>query len=517
MAVRAATAALACALAALVLLPGSASAAGLKAIWGPGKLPDQSSAFNAYEELGVDVFQLQVDWAHVAKQRPANPTDPADPAYDWSSATGATIADAAAHGIDVALLVKGTPAWAVASPSPTHKVATRRPDDVGDYADFLTAVSAKHPSVRRWMIWGETNRNAVWSSGPIAYADLLDAAYGALKAASASNVVIGGMTFTYGETSPAAWLAAMRRSGAGGTRPRLDEYGHNPFTRRCPDLSQGPDYLATGARDISDVDTLVGEVRTAFGAETDLWLSEFTISSDRANRALDFFVNRAQQADWLRKAYALAGSVDYVSGLGWFNLHDEPLSVFNGLTTGLMTYLGEHKPAWDAYAAAELDGSQPTVACPLPPPTLPEPGPSPVPAGLPHVPAGRPHVPIPRPIVSAPPLPFELVAPLTGSLRKTLRSGYRIEVRCRARCTLAASLLLGRGDARKLGLGRKTTRIGATRVEAAAGKAVSLRLKPTRKAARRLKRLRSVELTVALVATDASGPTRMRRTVRLRR
>lgn len=511
MAARAATAALACALTVLVLLSGSASAAGLKAIWGPGKLPDQSSAFDAYEELGVDVFQLQIDWANVAEQRPADPTNPADPAYDWSSATGATIADAAAHGIDVALLVKGTPTWAVANPPLTHNVATRRPDDVGDYADFLTAVGAKYPSVRRWMIWGETNRNAVWSSGPVAYADLLDAAYGALKQVSASNVVIGGMTFTYGETSPAAWLAAMRRSGAGGIRPRLDEYGHNPFTRRCPDLSQGPDYLAAGARDISDVDTLIGEVRAAFGPQTDLWLSEFSISSDRANRALDFFVSRDQQADWLRKAYALAGSVDYVSGLGWFNLHDEPLSVFKGLTTGLMTYLGERKPAWAAYTEAKLDGSQPTVACPLPPPAPPGP-PPPSPSGPPPL-----RAPLPPPKVSPSPLPFELVAQPTASLRRTLRSGYRIRVRCRARCTLSATLLLGRGDARKLGLGKKTTRIGATRVKAVAGKTVWLRLKPTRKAARRLKRLRRVELTVALVVTDASGSTRVRQTLRLRR
>ena len=105
------------------------------------------------------------------------------------------------------------------------------------------------------MIWGETNRAAVWSSGPAAYANLLDAAYGALKPLPGDpDVVVGGMTFTYGETSVRDWISAMVRSN--GQRPRLDDYGHNPFTRRCPDMSSGPNYLMDGARDISDIDTL---------------------------------------------------------------------------------------------------------------------------------------------------------------------------------------------------------------------------------------------------------------------
>ncbi len=483
------------AISALVLLPSSASAAGLKAIWGPSKLADQTtSAFGSYEALGVDVLQLQIDWAAIAPQEPAAPTDPADPAYNWSGAFGNTIAEAATHNIDIALLVKGTPAWAVSNPSSGPPVATRKPDDVGDYADFLTAVSAKYPLVRRWMIWGETNRQAVWSSGPSAYADLLDAAYGALKTASASNVVVGGMTFTYGEPSPAAWIGAMKRTS--GQRPRLDEYGHNPFTHRCPDLSQGP---ASGARDISDIDTLIGEARSAFGQSTKLWLSEFTVGSDRPSRAFGFFVSRVQQADWLRKAYAIAGSASYVSGLGWFNLYDESPSVADGLTTGLTTFAGEHKPAWDAYVQAKLDGSSPRVPCPRPPapPSPPKPPPAPPPP--------------------PPPPSLELVAPKTGSLRKMAKSGYRMKVRCGRRCKVSASLLLRPADAHRLGLKRKAVRIAGKRIKLAAGKTAPLRLKLTRKAVRQLKRLGNVKLTVELVSTDSAGTHRIRRTLRLRR
>jgi hypothetical protein len=45
-------------------------------------------------------------------------------------------------------------------------------------------------------------------------------------------------------------------------------------------------------------------------------LSEFTISSDRANRAYNFSVSRKEQARWVRAAFRLVNKVDYVAGLG---------------------------------------------------------------------------------------------------------------------------------------------------------------------------------------------------------
>ena len=37
----------------------------------------------------------------------------------------------------------------------------------------------------------------------------------------------------------------------------------------------------------------------------------------------------------------------YIAGLGWFNLLDDPVTRPNNLTTGLMTYEGERKPAFN--------------------------------------------------------------------------------------------------------------------------------------------------------------------------
>jgi len=331
--------------------------ASLKAIWGPVKMPDGSSAFPIYEELGVDVFQVQLVWSRAAATRPSDPRSPDDPAYTWPSFVDSAVEQARENGIKVAIMVKGTPAWANAG-----KGTNWAPDDDRDYTNFLRAAARRYKSVHHWMIWGETNRAAVWQPlppnsnvGPRRYALLLDAAYGTLKRSDRRNKVIGGMTFTFGDVTPNKWVRWMRLPS--GRPPRLDYYGHNPFARRAPKLSQGPGF--PGARDLSDVDTFSREIHRAYRHRhrfrrrgPRLWLSEFTVSSDRANRAFDFFVSRAEQAKWVARAFRIAHRHRYVGALGWFALLDEPLSVARGLTTGLMTYEGERKPSFSAYRRA---------------------------------------------------------------------------------------------------------------------------------------------------------------------
>jgi hypothetical protein len=345
---------LAVCIAGVLVLPGAAEARTAKAIWGPTRMPDGSSAFAVYKDLGVDVFQIQLVWDRVAPTRPAHPTRPGDHAYLWPENVTEAVRMAREHGIDVAVMVKGAPAWANGgqasqwAPAPAH------------YARFLKAASRRYPYVHRWMIWGETNRAAVFQplppdarQGPRTYARLLDAAYGALKRVSRRNIVIGGMTFSFGDVYPSKWIRWMRLPN--GKPPRLDWYGHNPFTRRAPDirLTDNPDF--PGSRDISDADTFAREVHRAYRRfprfrrhGPPLWLSEFTVSSDRANRAFTLFVSQIEQARWLTDAFGIARRI-HAAGLGWFNLYDEPITNLTGLTTGLMTYEGIRKPAYFAY------------------------------------------------------------------------------------------------------------------------------------------------------------------------
>lgn len=323
-------------------------------IWGPITLPNGQSAFPTYRALGVRVLQLDLQWAEVAPTRPADPQDPNDPAYQWPAEIDQAVQQASHYGIKLCLLVKYTPPWANGNRSTTWA-----PNATADYANFLTAATRRYPSVHYWMVWGEPNRGTPPDflpmpynkpEGPRRYALLLNAGYHALKAASRANVVIGGNTWSFGRVQPADFLKWMRLPN--GKPPPLDYYGHNPFGLRFPNLSKNPYF--PGGRDINDIDTLEKQLKATYHRPVKLWLSEFTISSDHNTAAFDFHTSRKGQARWLTAAFKLVNSVDYVAGLGWFNLLDSPLTgpVNTQLTNGLLTYALKRKPSYFAYQHA---------------------------------------------------------------------------------------------------------------------------------------------------------------------
>jgi hypothetical protein len=321
-----------------------------KLIWGPVLLPNGASAFPIYHRLGVNVFQIDLSWSAVAPTRPADAQNPKDPAYQWPAEVDTAIRQARAYDIKVCLLVQTTPAWANGD-----KASNWAPDNPNDYANFLIAAARRYPSVRLWMIWGEPNRDGNFLPmpvnsrvGPRRYALLLNAAYRGLKHDSRANIVIGGDTWSFGTVEPADFVRWMRLPD--GKPPPLDYYGHNPFSIRFPNLSEKPYF--PGGRDINDIDTLETQLQSIYHRQVPLWLSEFTISSNHPNRAFTFAVSRSAQAKWLTAAFRLANSVDYVAGMGWFNLLDESPAIPDGLTTGLMTSALAPKPAFYAFQHA---------------------------------------------------------------------------------------------------------------------------------------------------------------------
>jgi hypothetical protein len=216
------------------------------------------------------------------------------------------------------------------------------------------------------------------STGAGLYAQMLDAAYYALKASNPKNIVVGGMTFFGGATRTPLWIKYLRLPN--GKPPHMDWYGHNPFEQRFPDIRAKP---IKQLRGVSDLDTLWGEVKRHYqrrvrnkkrpacrvrryakrhprrcfrrrwiyktGRPTQLWLSEWGIQTDRASYIFPYFVSRARQVDYLKAAFALARSLPYVKGMGWYQLIDYPPTPSNNPTWGLLEYDGDPKPVFDAY------------------------------------------------------------------------------------------------------------------------------------------------------------------------
>ena len=337
-------------LAVALLVPAFAHAE-LKMIWGGNTVRDGRDAYPLYEDLGVDVLQMQLVWSRIAPTPPADPRNPDDPAYHWPASVDLAYQQTQAHHMRLALLARSTPAWANGG-RPENWV----PLNPRAYADFLVAAAKRYERVKYWMIWGEPNRAAQFEPlppnsrvGPRAYARLLDRAYGSLKRLRRSNKIIGGMSLHFGDVLPADWVRWMRLPN--GKPPRLDMYGHNPFTSRPPALSGTP--TLPGQRDMSDVDTLKREVRRHWRPrhrKPKLWLSEFCVASDRANYAFGFHVTRDEQADWLSRAFAIAHRKRYIAAMGWFNFQDEAAA--DGITCGLLDGLGLPKPAYLAFKLA---------------------------------------------------------------------------------------------------------------------------------------------------------------------
>jgi hypothetical protein len=357
----------ACALALLLAWAPSASASGQKAIWGPTHALGGSSAFPIYQDLGASIYEMGLRWDRVAPTRPASPRDPADPAYQWPDDVQFALDEASTHHMSVLLLVSGAPRWA--NGGHPWQWAPTRPSD---YADFIEAASRRYPGVRFWQIWGEPTRrdnfmpltsarhkplrkplSAAQAAAPRRYARILDAAYGAVKRVDPSDIVVGGDSFTLGDILPLDWIRALRLPN--GRPPRMDLYGHNPFTLRRPDL-RAPAYIpGMGYGDFSDLDIVSSWVnrylRRGRGSLR-LFLGEFTIPTDHLSPGWNFWVTPAVQAKWLSAALKAMRGWSGIYALGWISLYDDqPNPAGNELNAGLIDALGHLKPSYAAYRA----------------------------------------------------------------------------------------------------------------------------------------------------------------------
>jgi hypothetical protein len=347
----------------VLALPASADAAPSrkKSIWGPATV-DGRSQFPIYRDLGVGIWQNGLSWSSVAPSRPAHPRDPLDPAYQWPLELDDAIAQGRRVGIQTSLLVSQAPRWASGHRDP--RWAPRKP---GDFADFVYAASARYPSVRHWMIWGEPTRafnfmplihemrdrplTRRMKKAPHLYARILDSAYGALKSRSRRNIVIGGNSFTTGDISSLNWIRNLRLPN--GKPPRLDLYGHNPFSNRRPLMNRPP--LGHGFADFSDLDLLARWVdrwlaRPRGKARINLFLSELFWPTDHANHEFNFHVTRQAAALWLSDALKTTRRWSRIYTLGWFSLYDDPPNAQGDeVNRGLLTFRGKKKPAYFAY------------------------------------------------------------------------------------------------------------------------------------------------------------------------
>jgi len=323
-------------------------------MWGPGSLHGVS-LFPTFNELGVKVYEDALHWNLIALRRPRHPTDSRDPAYDWPSEVTRAVAEAKRYGMQVALEIIGSPSWANGGLPPAWIPLRLR-----YYTDFAIAAAKRYPSVHIWMIWGEPSRSKNFRPltparayqklhghqliAPRLYARLLDAAYGGLKRVDPRNLVVGGMTDSSASITPVQWIENMRLPDR--KPPRMDMYGHNPFSIRAPELSNPP--AINEQLDFSDVARLHELVDRNLGTpenpEPKLFLSEWTIPT-AADREFNYHVEQRLQALWITDGLRIVRELPYIYALGWIHLYDE-LPYFAG---GLIEADGSKKLGFYAW------------------------------------------------------------------------------------------------------------------------------------------------------------------------
>jgi hypothetical protein len=333
-----------------------------KAIWGPVRV-NGVSQFPIYKDLGAGIYMMRENWWEIAPTRPAHPADPNDPAYQWPAEVDDAIGQAKRYGMHITMELSDTPGWASGHGGDV-RWAPKHPQD---FANFAAAAAKRWPSIHLWLIWPEPTQKANFQPliserrdkpltakmkrGPHKYAQILDASYGALKAVSRRNLVIGGNTFTTGDVSVLNWIKNLKLPN--GKPPRMDMYGHNPFNNRRPVLHGPP--LGHGFIDFTDmpilarwIDRYLGRPRHHVGMK--LFIAELMYPTDHRNFEFDYWVSRKTAASWLGLALREARSWKRIYTLAWTALYDDPVRPDHlQVERGLLTRSGKKKPAYFAY------------------------------------------------------------------------------------------------------------------------------------------------------------------------
>jgi hypothetical protein len=342
----------------LVLLALPSTALGFsKAFWGPphdtGKNP-----FPIFQQLGVSIVEEDLDWSATAPVRPVDPTNPNDPAYRWPTELDHLIAAARDHHMRILLQVANTPGWANGG-----QPYNWAPDDARDYGDFMAAAARRYRHVHLWMVWGEPTRqqnfepltpakpgttlDAAQQVAPHNYAEMLDAAYGALKDVSKANLVIGGCTYSAGQIDTQQWIENLRLPN--GQPPRMDIYAHNPFDWRFPRLGGRP--TGGGQVQIPDLPRLAHWIDRYLGRPRHvrkpipIFVSEWN-EPTAPEQEFRWSLKPKTAATYTRDTLRILRHWKRIFGLGWIELYDSP--PFEN--AGLLTVHGKKKPDFHAFA-----------------------------------------------------------------------------------------------------------------------------------------------------------------------
>jgi hypothetical protein len=377
------------------------------------------STLEQLKALGVDRVKVSVVWLVVAPSPnstrvprfdAANPA--AYPAGAWDRYDD-LVRDAQQLGIDVYFqITPPSPAWAVARGKPAEGYPWSYRPSAREFGKFVEAVARRYsgsyvpqagatplPRVNYWGIWNEPNEgawlNPQWRTvgrggrvliAPLLYRQLVDAAYGALRATGhAHDTILIGETASRGWIFPIQFVEALycvnshnrplvgtaatnlgcprsgSRSQFAARHPGLfaSEYAHHPYSFDTPPNR----IIAPGLITLANLGVLertLNRIFATYGKHprggVPMYLTEWGYKSNPPNPFVK--TSLTEQATWLNQGEYMTWKDSYVRALDQFLLVDDKpragakkgsLAYWSTFQSGLLFANGSQKPAYAAF------------------------------------------------------------------------------------------------------------------------------------------------------------------------
>jgi hypothetical protein len=297
-------------------------------------VPSQvDSAIAEAHALHAKVIRTVVSWSAL------EPSEPEHIDASTLAVVDRLLSDASAAGIRVIMSVDSTPCWASSAPGSLltsckpggeSKANAWPPNNPASYGAFLAYLAKRYGTqLAAIEVWNEPDQaNEAYLAGPNKperYADLLRAAYPAIKAVNPSIPVLAGSLVG----SNGAFLRELYAAGIKGYYDGLAVHYYN---------------LTLGSL------RSIHEVQRANGDATPLWLDEFGWSSCWPAQSIQqeqACVSTQTQASNLANTYRELAHTPWVAAAVVYKLQDSSFEDF-----GLTSASGARKPSFAAFANA---------------------------------------------------------------------------------------------------------------------------------------------------------------------
>jgi hypothetical protein len=328
-------------------------------------------AFRQLTSLRAGIIRFNIDWASVARRRPASPANPADRAYNWTAVDN-VVSQAARNKVRVLATIFGTPRWA-------GRAKNRLPWRMTDLRLFAHAAARRYsgayrvkedenepervlPAVRYWLAWNEPNnpvflkpqwkrfRNGWRPQSAFDYAKICSAVWAGVHSTRLGGEKVAcGATGPRGNdaprssrpsTSPLVFLSWLRRAGL----KRFDAYAHHPYYSHRFDR---PTSVPRSKKEVTlgNIGVLIRRLDSLYGGRKRLWITEYGYQTSPPDRL--FGVRYSSQAKYVHQAFAVARKTRRIDMLVWFLIRDERR--LSGWQSGVVSARGKRKPSFRAF------------------------------------------------------------------------------------------------------------------------------------------------------------------------